>query len=122
MARMMTESESWWSSIRSTTIFTPEVPEADVPEPVDPASIELSEWGERRTELGLGGYDTGDFIGVDRDQASGMPDWRHPVGQPEPEPTAMDEYAATRTTYTSSSVFGCPAPEPRSNQSPYQAV
>jgi len=108
-----TASTDWWTSIRTTAFFAAAEQSEPEPEPVDPAAIELAEWDARRGELGLGRFDS-DFVGIDN--GGGLPDWRD---RPEQAPTAMDEYAATRTAVTASSVFGCPSPQPRNNTSPW---
>jgi hypothetical protein len=123
MVRMMTQSEDWWTSIRTTAFFKDAEPVEAEPQ-LDPAAIELADWAEHREQLGLGRYDTGDFIGVDRDQASGMPSWQHPVGPPEPEPTDLDLHAINRQGVIpdTSDVFQAAPPRPRRNPSPYRTV
>ena len=114
----MSTSMDWWTSIRTTAFFAAAEPVEPEPEP-DAASVPLDSWAEVRTsKFGLGTHDTGDFIGVDQGGGD-WPDWQHPVQPEQAEPTEMDEYAATRTARTASAVFGCPAPTPRSNTSPW---
>jgi hypothetical protein len=92
----------------------------------DAATIEMSAWAENRAALGLGGHDdSGDFIGVDQDQASGLPDWRRPVSFEEVIISEMDEYAAQRKELgvrDASAVFGAAPATPRVNVSPWHAV
>lgn len=111
----------WWTNIRSTAFFAAAEAEAEA-ETVDPAAIELAEWAEHRAELGLGSHDTGDWVGLGEDR-SGLPDWRQPVEQPEPQLSAMDEYAggerAAAGIKTASDVFGVSPPRPRTHSSPY---
>jgi hypothetical protein len=119
----MSDSRDWWVGIRTTAFFTPEQVKEAEPEPVDPAAIGLSEWGQHREQLGLGGFDS-DFIGIDGNQAADWPDWRHLPEQPEPEQTEMAQYVATERAAAgikgrTSSVLGCPAPQPRSHTSPW---
>ncbi len=93
--------------------------QAAVPE-VTAEDVPLADWHARRTELGLGSYDS-DFIGIDGDQAGGLPDWRHP-DHIEPKPTAMDEYAETRQASgvrSASDFFGVAPRQARVNSSPW---
>ena len=85
MARMPTESETWWSGIRTTSFFAYAEPE---PEPLSADDIPLDQWAEHRSEFGLGDSDWIDQ-GEDR---SGMPSWQHPVQPEQPEQSALDQY------------------------------
>lgn len=114
-----TTSVDWWTSIRTTAFFAAAETE---PEPELTADdIPLDQWSARRGELGLGGHDTGDFIGVDLDRASGLPSWRdHPV-QPEPELSDLDRHRIEREGVIpdASDVFQAAPPRPRRNSSPW---
>jgi hypothetical protein len=114
-------SKDWWTSIRTTAFFAAGEQAEAAPEAVDPAAIELTDWGQRRAEMGLGGFDS-DFIGID--DGAGLPDWRQrPIEQPEAEQTALGQYAATERAAagikTASAVFGASQPQPRRNPSPW---
>lgn len=115
----MSETKDWWTSIRQTAFFAAEQVEA---EPVVTADdIPLDQWRARRTELGLGGHDTGDWIGIDGDQASGLPDWRDHQVQPEPEQSDLDRHRIERDGLVpdASDVFQAAPPRPRRNTSPW---
>jgi hypothetical protein len=117
----MRESRDWWAGIRQTAFFAgAEQVEAE-PDTVDPAAIELADWAEHREQLlGLGGYDTGDFIGLG--DSSGLPDWRHPFVPEQVEPTDPDQHIEARAAAgvkTASAVFGADPPRPRRNSSPW---
>ena len=117
----MSETKEWWTAIRQTAFFAAAEQSEPEPEPVDPAAIELAEWGARRGELGLGGYDS-DFIGIDN--GGGLPDWRTPVVE-EVQFSAMDKYAAQRKELgvrDASAEFGASPAQPRVNRSSWSVV
>ena len=111
-----------WDEVRAHFDAAAASAETDAePEHLDPADVAMSEWSEHRAEMGLGGHDTGDWIGLSDDR-SGMPDWRHPVQPEQVEPTDLDRHITVRAAAgikTASSVFGATAPQPRSNASPW---
>ena len=111
----------YWSAIHAKKA-TPHA-EAE-PEPALTAEdIELADWAEKRTALGLGRYDS-DFVGIAGGDQSGMPDWRHPTMPEEVVISAMDEARADRpaASVNSSDFFGVQAVNPRSAASPWRAV
>lgn len=118
----MSDSRDWWTSIRTTAFFDAvDQPEPE-PETVNPADVPMSEWRARRSELGLGGFDS-DFIAIDGNQAADWPDWRHLPEQPEPEQTEMAQYAATERAAAgipdTTVLSGTVAPTPRTHTSAY---
>jgi hypothetical protein len=116
---MSAPGQDWWTGIRAHFAAAALAAEAVAPQ-LTADDVPMDQWAENREALGIH-HQSGDIIGLsETDDRSGFPSWREHRDQAEvPEPTAMDEYAATRTAYTSSSVFGCPAPTPRRNTSPW---
>ena len=90
---------------------------ASVQEPDEPSApsaedIELSEWGNRRAELGLS--DTGDFLGLRR--------WKRPQRYVHHEQTELERYAEQRQQLGIHESPQSSAGNPRKNHSSFRSV
>jgi hypothetical protein len=106
------------------TTPSPAEPPAEpaAPSAEDINALSLDDYAGQREALGIRQKANSDFIGVDDDQASGLPDWRTPVVE-QVEFTEMDEYAAQRKELgikkEASDFFGVAPRQARSNSSPW---
>lgn len=124
MKTLNTESGSWWETTRAA-FFTDAAVEPEAEHEVtadDINGLSLDDYAGQRFALGIRQKTNSDFIGVDDDQVSGMPDWRTPVVE-QVEFIEMDEYAAQRRELgikkEASDFFGVAPRQARSNSSPW---